>query len=91
MTNIILIVFLKFIIAIIPGMTSELSWTLTTLIYNIVRVSPRLVFFPYLLFPVPWLPRRSVHDSSFPAFLRLPIMASWSSLLGQDHVLLCLY
>ncbi|KAK3828420.1 MAG: ORMDL family [Benniella sp.] len=35
MTNIILIVFLKFIVAIIPGMTSELSWTLTTLIYNI--------------------------------------------------------
>lgn len=39
MTNIILIFFLKFIFGIIPGITPELSWTLTTLTYNIVRLS----------------------------------------------------
>ncbi|CAO3571514.1 unnamed protein product [Mortierella alpina] len=35
MTNIILIFFLKFIFGIIPGISPELSWTLTTLTYNI--------------------------------------------------------
>ena len=39
MTNIILIFFLKFIFGIVPGITPELSWTLTTLTYNIVRLS----------------------------------------------------
>jgi hypothetical protein len=38
MTNIILIFFLKFIFGIIPGISPELSWTLTTLVYNIVRL-----------------------------------------------------
>lgn len=36
MTNIILIFFLKFVFGIIPGISPELSWTLTTLVYNIV-------------------------------------------------------
>jgi hypothetical protein len=39
MTNLILIAFLKFIFGIIPGMTPELSWTMTTLTYNIVRTT----------------------------------------------------
>ncbi|KAG0290234.1 hypothetical protein BGZ98_003546, partial [Dissophora globulifera] len=35
MTNLILIAFLKFAFNIIPGITPEVSWTLTTLVYNV--------------------------------------------------------
>ncbi|KAG0086626.1 hypothetical protein BGZ92_008005 [Podila epicladia] len=35
MTNFILIFFIKFFFGIIPGISPELSWTLTTLTYNI--------------------------------------------------------
>jgi len=42
MTNLILICFLKFLFGIIPGISPELSWTLTTLVYNIVRLQSSL-------------------------------------------------
>jgi hypothetical protein len=36
MTNVIIIFLIKFFYGIIPGISQELSWTLTTLTYNIV-------------------------------------------------------
>ncbi|KAG0006922.1 hypothetical protein BGZ65_001762 [Modicella reniformis] len=35
MTNVIIIFFIKFFFGIIPGISQELSWTLTTLTYNV--------------------------------------------------------
>jgi hypothetical protein len=60
MTNIILIFFLKVMFGIIPGITPELSWTLTTLTYNIVRpffgalLCSYYCLFNIALFSSPW-------------------------------------
>ncbi|KAF9361850.1 hypothetical protein BGX26_011074 [Mortierella sp. AD094] len=35
MTNVVIILFIKLFFGIIPGMSQELSWTLTTLTYNV--------------------------------------------------------
>ena len=36
MTNVILICFIKIFFGISPGISQELAWTLTTLVYNVV-------------------------------------------------------
>lgn len=61
MTNFILIFFIKFFFGIIPGITPELSWTLTTLTYNIV--SPTLFLLGSLH---PYINARTIHRNKVP-------------------------
>lgn len=55
-TLVLIVVFLKILFSCVPGMSTELSWTLTNLTYNIVRarrlppLSAPLVY--VLLFPL---------------------------------------
>lgn len=58
MTNFILIFFIKFFFGIIPGISPELSWTLTTLTYNIV--SPTLFLLGSLH---PCVNARAIHSN----------------------------
>lgn len=36
MTNVIIVCLIKFFFGIVPGMSPELAWTMTTLTYNVV-------------------------------------------------------
>lgn len=40
LTNVLLVVAFLFVFSLLPGMTRELSWTLTNVTYNIVRLYP---------------------------------------------------